>query len=113
MFGYKDEFEYYRAVSIARIMDNIKVPTLGFGAMDDQVCNYQVSPFDKIKSKGSNVMMASSAHGAHANHISGTFNIELWYPEPFMEFINFIESKNTNSTSTAESSNSKTKTGEK
>ena len=38
MFGYKDVYDYYDKVSLCNVVSTIKVPTFGFGAIDDQLC---------------------------------------------------------------------------
>ena len=39
MFGYKDRFEYYEAITVAEHLMKIKVPTFTIGADDDQICD--------------------------------------------------------------------------
>ena len=93
MFNYKDVQDYYNDVSIDSGVRNIKVPTFGFGAVDDQLCGNQFIPFDDIESKNSNVLLANSLYGAHACHITGNLLPKTWYQIPCMEFLNFMEKK--------------------
>ena len=95
MFGYKDEFDYYKKVSVDNHIMNCKVPVFCMGSVDDQVCDYTVTPFDLIKSKGSSVFLATTKLGGHGCHMSGTFAIDTWYQHPFMEFYDFLESRQT------------------
>ena len=99
MFGYKDVHDYYHKVSMDRYCQNIAVPAFFFGAIDDQLICHQLIPFDKIQAPSSNMFLASSKCGAHANHLSGSFlRPSNWYPKPCMEFLSFMEAKLTQKT---------------
>lgn len=79
MFGYKDEFDYYKKVSVDNFLKNCKVPVFGLGSIDDQICDATVTPHDLIRSKNSSVFLAESKLGGHACHMTGTFSLETWY----------------------------------
>lgn len=57
------------------------------------MCDDRCVPAQEITAKNANVMIVSSAHGTHCCHLTGFFKPRPWYPVPFMEFLNYFESR--------------------
>ena len=53
MFGYKDDADYYKKVSVDNYIQGCKVPLFCLSANDDMACDPSVVPHDIIKGKGS------------------------------------------------------------
>ena len=79
MFGYKDRFEYYEAITVAEHLMKIKVPTFTIGADDDQICDPAQVPHQDVQQKGSNIIIGSTTHGAHVCHMQNWFIPTSWY----------------------------------
>ena len=94
MFGYKDVDDYLEQVSVDNWTSQISVPLFSLHGRDDPISAGDFyAPFHDIESKNSNILYSSTASGGHASHIVGSFVPKCWYPEPFVEFLNFMESK--------------------
>ena len=94
MFGYKDVYDYYDKVSVAEKCHKIEVPVFAVEAADDPICGHQFSPVKKVTNAGSKIMIGVTRRGAHVCHIEGyLLPSDAWYPKPFMEFLNFMESR--------------------
>ena len=93
MFGYKDRWEYYNAVTVGEYLNEIKVPLFSLEADDDQICDPGCVPHDLARSKGSSVCIGNTKCGAHVCHMKGSIVPQTWYEEPIMEFFNFMEKR--------------------
>jgi len=96
MFGYANKFDYFDDVTIAEYITDIKVPTFALDAKDDQICGGSLfAPLKLVQSSESKVMLAATDFGAHVCHMQGHFIPKPWYTTPIMEWLEFMEARNT------------------
>ena len=93
MFGFACYDDLLMHMTVAGKMKNIKVPTFGLSAKDDNVCGDQFLPKKEVMESDNSVCLAVTNYGSHACHIGGWLYPKCWYPYPCMEFIEFLEKR--------------------
>ena len=93
MWGFKDRWDYYRAVTLAGTLHKIKVPVLTISALDDSLFDPKVIPVKECQAHDSNVIVLVTKRGNHVCHIAGDLIPRQWFTEPSMRFLDFIEAK--------------------
>ena len=88
----KDVQEYYLTQSFKiNQVSNVKIPLLGFHALDDPITASHAQPFTQIQSNPY-IVLANTLHGGHL----GWFNFEgfsikkRWIRKPVAEFFNAL-----------------------
>jgi len=100
-YGFKDINDYYCSISLnyKNRLSKIRIPTLALSSLDDNMCHYNYTPRQSdCGGKGSMVISAETRAGCHCCHISGKglFGVTQWFPRPFVEFLDFIQSERLN-----------------
>ena len=93
MFGFKTQQEYYEDISADNWMSQITVPLFSLQARDDNLGIYEDTPWKDVECKNSMICVSFTTNGGHASHLTGSFLPRVWYQEPCLEFLNFMESK--------------------
>ena len=95
MFGYATTQDYYEDISIAEYAKNIKVPTFALGAQDDMICGHMFAPEKAAQTAESNLCLGTTDFGGHVCHMQGHLIPKPWYTKPVMEWLEFLEARNT------------------
>jgi predicted alpha/beta-fold hydrolase len=73
-------------------LQKIKVPTFFLNAIDDPIIDPKLYPYKEMENN-ENIFMATTKRGGHCTHFTGKLRPSQWFPKPFLEFMEFIESK--------------------
>ena len=96
MFGYATVKDYYEDISIAENAKNIKVPTFSLDAHDDMLFGgHTYAPIKAAQTAESNLCLGITKFGGHVCHMQGHLIPKPWYTKPVMEWLEFLEARNT------------------
>jgi predicted alpha/beta-fold hydrolase len=65
------------------------------GALDDPCISVDNYPYKELETNPK-VITAFTKSGGHASHFTGGFRPASWYPEPLLEFFEFLENNKRN-----------------
>ena len=89
IMGYKGADSYYRGISCASKIQNIKIPVLYIHAMDDRITTPMAIPYDDIGFNKNSVLVLCE-RGSHLCYVEmgkNIFEVKQWIPTPTIEFV--------------------------
>lgn len=73
-------------------LNKIQVPTFFLSVLDDPIINENLYPFKEFEANP-NILGGFTKRGGHCGHFSGGLKPYQWFPQPLVEFFDFIEKK--------------------
>ena len=92
LFGYSSIEEYYDDTQSVGRLHKIKVPTFFLNAIDDPCINESLYPYKEFENNDF-IVAGFTKRGGHCGHFTGGLRPFQWFPIPYMEFLDHIESK--------------------
>ena len=94
LLGYKNADDYYKGISSARFVKDVKKPLLVIHSKDDPICSFKGIPFDDV-CQNKNIIFIATDKGGHFCYVENnnffSFSGELWSSKPTFEFLNYLK----------------------
>lgn len=87
---YQDYDQYIEETHMWGKIHTIQKPTMFISTYDDPIIRPDLYPFKEFEGNP-NVIGAFTKRGGHCGHISGGLMPYQWFPQPILEFLNFME----------------------
>lgn len=87
---YKSMEEYYDDAEVKGNINKIRIPTFFLQCHDDPCIRPDLYPFKEF-TKNENILAAFTQRGGHCGSFTGGLKPVQWFPQPLIEFLEFIE----------------------
>jgi predicted alpha/beta-fold hydrolase len=92
LFGYASVPQYYAETRPIGKLNQIRIPTMFFSAIDDPTINQEFNPYKEFESN-ENIIGCFTTRGGHCGHFTGRIIPSQWFAEPMIEFLEYLESR--------------------